>query len=228
MKVPGLGVALWAVLSSPLGCSQTPSAASPTQSTPAADDAPASAEPSGSQAVDAQPPRASRTPAEEWASFVAAWNTGDAAQLARYEAAQDLLVLDNQGAFVRAQSFISLATFFAQAGEHDAARVPRLRLSSVLTSNAPPVSNCESEVTLSGTFLTGPARAQLTRRVQAVKEYQLAPAEVVERLLPLTQVIEGAAVFAVYDLGQSVGFLFAQNAEGITLVAIDAVVPCSA
>jgi hypothetical protein len=205
-----------------LACAQPPSASSPIAPTPAPD----------STATESPTPHKDHTvapaPAEQWATFVAAWNTGDPAKLVPYTPSQDLLVLDNPGAFVRLTAFSSLSAYFTQPNEHDGARVTKLHLSTALKSETAPTANCESGVALTGSYLTTPARAQLVQRVQALADYKLAPADEVARLNALVQVIEAAAVFAVYDLDQSVGFLFAHNANGMSLVAVDAVVPCSA
>lgn len=163
-----------------------------------------------------------------WKEFASAWNARDAAALARFSADQGLVVLDNSGAFVRLRRFESIAKFFSQAGPHDGNRVPQLQFAPSPSPDAAPEVSCESDVLPKGTFFAETGRAKVAARYDALTTYQLADAKTVEDLRPVVDQAKLVRGFAVYDLSQSVGFIFSTQGGRVTLVAIDAVVPCSA
>lgn len=167
-------------------------------------------------------------PAEIWREFTARWNAHDPESLASYEPEDGLLLLDNPGAFVRLRSIAGLKELAREASPHDGNRVFALDFSPQLEPGEAPLTTCESDEPLRGTFVTPSDRAKLTLRFQAAIEYELLKSGEAEALRPLVVNVEQKAIFAIYDLNQSVGFVFAKQGSQIKLLAIDAVIPCSA
>lgn len=163
-----------------------------------------------------------------WKEFASAWNARDSAALARFDAGDGLLVLDNPGASVQLRGFANIASLFAQAGPYDGNRVPQLQFALSYSTDAAPQISCESDVPPQGTFLTETGRAKVADRYKALTTYELADTKSIEALRPVVDQAKLVRGFAVYDLKQSVGFIFSTHAGRPTLVAIDAVVPCSA
>lgn len=179
-------------------------------------------------AAEESPESADMDMATMWKEFASAWNARDSVALARFNAAQGLLVLDNPGAFVRLRSFTNIAGFFAEAGPYDGNRVPQHQFSLSYSPDAAPKVSCESDVLPQGVFLAETGRAQVADRYKALTTYELADEKTIEKLRPVVDQAKQVRGFAVYDLKQSVGFLFSTHGGRPTLVAIDAVVPCSA
>jgi hypothetical protein len=163
-----------------------------------------------------------------WKECARAWNARDSVALARFNAAQGLLVVDNPGAFVRLRSFTNIADFFAEAGPYDGNRGPQQQFSLSYSTDAAPKVSCEDDVLPQGVFLAETGRAQVADRYKALTTYDLADEKTIEKLRPVVDQAKQVRGFAVYDLKQSVGFLFSTHGGRATLVAIDAVVPCSA
>ena len=209
-----------------LGCGgSSPSVAAPEASEPPAEAGEAQAEPAASEE---SPESADMDMASMWKEFASAWNARDAAALAQFDAPEGLLVLDNPGAFVRLRSFANIAGLFAEAGPYDGNRVPQLQLPSSYSTDAAPQTTCENDDQPQGTFLAETGRAQVAVRYEALSTYELADAKTIEALRPVVDQAKLVRGFAVYDLTQSVGFIFSTQGGRATLVAIDAVVPCSA
>jgi hypothetical protein len=163
-----------------------------------------------------------------WQAFAQAWNSGDTSELARFRAQSGLLGLDNPGAFVRVRHFSGTEALRALEGEYDLARLKGIVLRPVLASGEAPRPSCETEVRASGTFIAPPERLLLDKRVAALREYQLASKAEMEQMEPAVQAARTEAQWAIYDLDANVGFLFGKEAGRLVLLAIDAVVPCSA
>ena len=211
---------------SSLGCGgSNPPVAAPEAVEPQSEASEPQTEPAASEE---SPESADMDMATIWREFASAWNSRDAAALARFDAAEGLLVLDNPGAFVRLRRFANIADLFAQAGPYDGNRVPQLQLQSSYSTEAAPQITCENDVQPQGTFLTETGRAQVAVRYEALTTYELADAKTIEALRPVVDQAQLVRGFAVYDLTQSVGFVFSTQGGRATLVAIDAVVPCSA
>jgi hypothetical protein len=163
-----------------------------------------------------------------WQSFVQAWNSGDAGALRPFQARLGLLALDNPGAFVRLRHLSTMAEIRALEGEHDLARLKHVTLRTALQSGDAPKANCETDLRLSGTFVTSVDRFLLEKRFAALQEYQLAREDEIQKLKPSVEAAKSEAQVAVYDLDANVGFLFGKEEGRLVLLAIDAVVPCSA
>jgi hypothetical protein len=173
-------------------------------------------------------PGVAPSPAVTWQSFVQAWNSGDAQALRPFQARLGLVALDNPGAFVRLRHLSTMAEIRALEGEHDLARLKHVTLRALLQSGDAPKANCETDVRLSGTFVTQVDRVLVEKRFAALREYQLATEDELKKLEPSVQAAKSEAAFAVYDLDANVGFLFGKEEGRFVLLAIDAVIPCSA
>jgi len=181
------------------------------------DDAPAS----GSALTEVKPELT-------WALFVKAWNDHDAALLNDFRSRHGLVLLDNPGAFVRLSRTVGPAEISALEGHFDRARLKSVRLESELHAGEAPESDCTSDAKGQGTYRASPARLRVKERWQALARYELASPLEIEDLRGSVENAEQNARFAVYDLANHVGFLFGQEGANLVLLAIDAVVPCSA
>lgn len=163
-----------------------------------------------------------------WNRFVSAWNGEDEAQLELLRSGDGVLALDNPGAVVRIRHFGGIGELRALEGEHDLARVKRVRLDALLSPGEPPKSKCEEDQALKGTFLAPPDRLMLDERFRALGQHELASNSEIARLQGPVEAARQAARFSVYDLSANVGFLFGEEDGRVVLLAIDAVIPCSA
>lgn len=164
-----------------------------------------------------------------WQQFVTDWNSGKPEALDRWSPAQGVLLLDNPGAFVRVRLFDGARALFAQEGGYDGARVQTLKFSKDLTEGSIPRTNCEHDEPLApGTYLEDSDGARLATVIGAMGEYELAPPEEVARMKAAFEKSSGLTLLTVADTIQSVAFTFAVASQGPVLIAVDAVVPCSA
>lgn len=148
--------------------------------------------------------------------------------LAAFRAASELVALDNPGAFVRVRAFGDAGALFALEGEYDLARVKKLRLRAELSPGDAPRPSCEDDTPKKGVFVVPVDRFQLDVRFDALKKYELASDAEVARLETPVHAARKNAQFAIYDLEQNVGFLFGFEGARPVLLALDAVIPCSA
>lgn len=174
------------------------------------------------------PAAASESSEQVWLRFVAAWNGSDPAQLAQFRAQSGLIAFDNPGAFVQMRLLQSAADLQTLEGEYDLARLKNVRLSPELEPGEAPAQNCEDDVPTKGTFQAPVDRFRLDVRFRALGEYDLAPPAEISRLEGPTKAASEAARYAIYDLESNVGFLFGIEEGRVVLLAIDAVIPCSA
>lgn len=163
-----------------------------------------------------------------WRRFVVAWNGPDQKQLERFHARNGLIALDNPGAFVQMRLLQSVAELQALEGHYDLARLKGVRLNAELEAGDAPARSCEEDVPNKGTYRAPVDRFLLEPRFRALSEYDIAPPAEVSRLEGPTQAASEAARYAIYDLDSNVGFLFGDEGGRIVLLAIDAVIPCSA
>jgi hypothetical protein len=174
------------------------------------------------------PPFIEATPAATWARFVEAWNARDKQALETFRSSQGLVLMDNPGAFVRLSRVGSVVEIDALEGHFDRARLKSVRLDAAVSPGDAAENNCAVDAKAEGTFQTLPARLRLKDRWAALTRYQLASDLEVEALRAPVENAEAEGRFAFYDLSDNVGFLFGDEQGHLVLLAIDAVVPCSA
>lgn len=169
-------------------------------------------------------------PAEQtdWERFVEAWNSSDLSALAGFTTDDGLLVLDNPGAFVRVERFASIAALKALPGNFDRARLKEVRLKPSWSSEPLASPDCSELMTQSGVHRAAVERFRLSIRVKGLIDAEVLSKQEGALLVDQAMAIESTARFAVYDLDNNVGFLFGGEGGRLRLLAIDAVIPCSA
>jgi hypothetical protein len=173
------------------------------------------------------PPNASSTEAV-WASFVTDFNSHEAAELAAWSAPGGVLLLDNPGAFVRVRLLDSQETVYGLEGSFDGARIKAVELSAAIDGRAIPQPTCDDAEYPVGVFLESTDGAYVEKYINALEEYDLAPPQEVDRLRHAFAAPSGKERFLVADTKHHVKFLFEKTEDGVHLLAIDAIVPCSA
>lgn len=231
-----LHFALWVPLAA-CACTQAPPAqSSPAQSSrvepvenPRAEDG---GEPPVADAAEVNEEPASsgdESPASVWSRFVADWNGQDAQKLATWSAPQGVLLLDNPGAFVRVTRLADAPALREQPGDFDGARIQKLSFSAALDPGEVPSADCAKTPEVSpGTFLGDTDGQRISKFIEAMGTYDLAPADEVKKLRETWAASSAAKRFVVSDTKQSVAFYFGVSGSKVSLVAVDAVIPCSA
>jgi hypothetical protein len=164
-----------------------------------------------------------------WSRFVAAFLQGADGALAEWSLGPGLLLLDNPGAFTRVALLSDVPALLHMEGRYDGARVQGLPLVASVTAGSIPQASCEEPSTSrQGTFIGPTDGAFLTVYVDAMEEYELAPAAVVARLREVVAASKDVEKFLVYDTKNEVRFLFGIVDGRAKLLAVDAVIPCSA
>lgn len=164
-----------------------------------------------------------------WSQFAEDWNSKDPQRLSRWNAAQGVFLLDNPGAFVRVVLYEGLAQLLALPGEYDGARIKSITLNETVDEGPLPSVSCEDPEGLPpGVFLGATDASFVTTYVEAMEEYQLAPKDEAARLLEVEKGYAGFKKFLVHDTRANVSFLFAIAQGETVIVAVNAVIPCSA
>lgn len=202
--------------------SDDPGAATPPTETPSGADTP---DPAGTS-----PASLENAPREEiWASFVADFNAHDPKRLERWNAPDGMLLLDNPGAFVRVKNLAGASALHSLEGTYDGARVKTATLPEVLDAGPIPKVQCEdSPEVKSGVFLGDDDGAYLQKFIDALEQYELAPPAEVAKIREVFAKSSGYERFMAADTKQSLKFLFGKKDGNVVLLAVDAVVPCSA
>ena len=164
-----------------------------------------------------------------WSQFAKDWNSKDPVRLSRWNAPQGVFLLDNPGAFVRVVVYGGLDEILTLPGEYDGARIKSIALSETVDDGPLPSVSCEVPEGLpKGVFLGATDASFLTTYVEAMAEYQLAPQDEVTRLAEVEKDYASFRKFLVTDTRENVSFLFASAQGKVVVVAINAVIPCSA
>lgn len=164
-----------------------------------------------------------------WAEFAKDWNSKDAARLARWNPSEGVLLLDNPGAFIRVERKSGVPELLTLPGEYDGARIKSVHLSEAVDEGPLQKSSCEDPDGLKkGVFLGVTDASFVTTAVKAMDEYDLAPQDQVALLAKVEQTYAVFEKFLVHDTRADVSFVFAVAGEKIVIVAVNAVIPCSA
>jgi hypothetical protein len=233
----------FALLLAAAGCHRTSAGDTRTPDAPAetAPLAPSDAEPS--QEGDAPPAnsRTSTSPVEAislkdraallkvWSEFAKDWNSKDPARLARWNPTEGVLLLDNPGAFIRVERKSGVPELLTLPGNYDGARIKSVLLSETVDEGPLQKSSCEEPDGLKkGVFLGVTDASFVTTAVKAMDEYDLAPQDQVTLLAKVEQTYAAFEKFVVHDTRADVSFVFALAGEKIVIIAVNAVIPCSA
>lgn len=230
-----VGMTLWGCQKSgtPHSASLEPSESAETRKRPSSDAAESPSGTSGPEKslAEGKTDEGNKAPedkAELWRRFAEAWNAVDAGRLKTFQARGGLIALDNPGAFVRMRLLRGPEDIQRLEGDYDLARLKRVRLKADLAPGEAPKPSCEDDVRLTGTLRAPADRPLLGVRFRALGEYELAsPSEIAQLEGPVKTATETAR-YAVYDLDANVGFLFGAEGDRMVLLALDAVIPCSA
>lgn len=213
------------------GCASAHSAPAsgddPGTATPSTD-APKGSDSSGSAGTS--PASLANAPREEiWASFVADFNAHDPERLERWNAPSGMLLLDNSGAFVRVRHLAGASALHSLEGTYDGARVKTLTLPEALDTGPIPQVQCENTPEVKpGVYLGDGDGSYIQKFIDALQEYELAPPDEVTKIREVFAQNAGFERFMAADTKQSLKFLFGKKGGNIVLLAVDAVVPCSA
>jgi hypothetical protein len=140
-----------------------------------------------------------------------------------------VLLLDNPGAFVRVTRIESAPSLREQPGEFDGARIKKLTFSHVIDAGDVPQADCAKTPEVAfGTFLGETSGERVSKFIEALEQYDLASPEEVGQLRETWASSSGSERFVVSDTKQSVAFYFGVEGSSVVLLAVDAVVPCSA
>ncbi len=215
-----------------LFCSLSASALSAcTEKTTSGPQSAAAAEPSqvDSTKANTDAQKESVSPAQSYLSFVQAWNEKDRQALSTFSAPSGVLLLDNPGAFRRMQTLPSVESLLDLPGEFDGARIKALSLSEKPEEKPVPEVRCEDDPSVKeGLFLAEAGGDFLLKQLEAELEYELSTKEEVDLKRPVAEAAASAIRFVVADTKHSVKFYFGTVDGAIRLLAVDAVIPCSA
>lgn len=164
-----------------------------------------------------------------WQEFASDWNSKDPARLARWNPPQGVFLLDNPGAFVRVQLRAGVPELLTLPGEYDGARIKSALLSETIDEGPLPQVRCEdAEVLPNGVFLGATDASFLATYVTATREYDLAPQDEAAHLAEVERSYAPFKKFLVHDTRANISFLFALAEGAVVVVAVNAVIPCSA